>query len=87
MGDTGEDEHELAGRQPTALYPIGRALRSTFHADNHDSLGHDLTGLMLHLARVEEPAAPPAPTIAAPAPPPAPAPSWLQRLMGRLAGR
>ena len=28
MGDTGEDEQELAGRQPTALYPIGHALRA-----------------------------------------------------------
>lgn len=52
-------EDELASRQGD-LYPVGRALRRTFDAENHDSLGTDLTGLMLELARIEPelPAAP-----------------------------
>ncbi len=79
-----EDDGELAGRQTTGMYGIGRALRTTYHAENHDSLGTDLTGLMLHLARVEEPTAAPVPTPAPPPPPPPPPPraSWWARLFG-----
>lgn len=94
----GQDrENELAGRQPTALYPIGRALRATYDAENHDSLGTDLTGLMLALARVEPPAdAPPAAgdapaaTVSAPSAsptpsaPPAAGRSWLARVIDWL---
>ena len=47
------DEDELQNRQTTGLYPVGRALRTTFDAENHDSLGDDLTGLMLELARID----------------------------------
>lgn len=47
------NEDELENRQTTGLYPVGRALRTTFDADNHDSLGTDLTGLMLELARID----------------------------------
>lgn len=93
--DYGQDrENELAGRQPTALYPIGRALRATYDAENHDSLGTDLTGLMLALARVEPPAdAPPTPgdapaaTVSAPSESPAPSAagrSWLARVIDRI---
>ena len=46
-------EDELESRQDAALYPVGRALRRTFDAENHDSLGTDLTGLMLELARID----------------------------------
>ncbi|MDB5697130.1 MAG: hypothetical protein JWN21_2673 [Sphingomonas bacterium] len=53
-------EDELEGRQAAALYPVGRALRTTFDAENHDSLGNDLTGLMLELAHID-PDAPPLP--------------------------
>ena len=51
MDEGYEAEDELQHRQG-ALYPVGRALRSTFDADNHDTLGSDVTGLMLELARV-----------------------------------
>lgn len=80
--DDREDEAE--GRSAAGLHPIGSALRTTYDAENHDSLGSDLTGLMLELARVDAPplATFPAPTRAAP-PPPAPPPSWLRRLWGR----
>ncbi|WP_425231005.1 hypothetical protein [Sphingomonas sp.] len=61
-------EDELENRQDAGLYPLGRALRATYRADNHDSLGQDLTGLMLELARIEPGVAPPDghPTGAAP---------------------
>lgn len=46
-------EDELESRQAAALYPVGRALRKTYDAENHDSLGTDITGLMLELARID----------------------------------
>ena len=79
-------EDELEHRQGD-LYPVGRALRQTFDADNHDSLGTDLTGLMLALARIDPEATPPsAPQIVAPPAPPtaAPAVAWWRAAMGRL---
>lgn len=85
--EDGQREREWEARQ-AGLYPIGRALRATYDAENHDSLGQDLTGLMLALARVEDGAA----TVAAPKPLPAlvpaaparvAAPSWWARLWGR----
>lgn len=73
----GEDRSEKGDGAPArGLDPIGQALRATFDAENHDSLGRDLTGLMLELARIEAPAPPPAPAAAAP-------PSWFARLFGR----
>ena len=48
--DPGEDG--LAARQDAKLYPVGRALRATYDADNHDSLSRDVTALMLDLSRV-----------------------------------
>jgi hypothetical protein len=67
-------EDELESRQGAALYPVGRVLRSTYDAENHDSLGNDLTGLMLELAHIDpdggslpRPALPP--LAAAPVPP------------------
>jgi hypothetical protein len=86
MDEDGQDqEHGPQGRQADGLDPIGRALRATYDAENHDSLGSDLTGLMLELARVEpDGAATPAvalpPPAAAPAPP---RPSLWARLTGR----
>jgi hypothetical protein len=51
---TGEEpEDELAARQDPRLYPVGRALRSSYDAENHDSLDPVVMGLMLDLARVE----------------------------------
>jgi len=46
-------EDELAARQDPRLYPVGRAVRSTYDADNHDTLDPIVTGLMLDLARIE----------------------------------
>lgn len=66
------------------LHPIAIALRRTFDADNHATLGRDVTGLMLDLSRVPfephefEPVLPPLP-------PPTPPPTWLER--ARLAVR
>lgn len=89
-------EDDLQGRQNPALYPVGRALRKTYDAENHDSLGNDLTGLMLELARIEPDEAPlqrgALPIAAAPAAP-APGPaategvaavSWWRAAVDRL---
>lgn len=87
-------EEDLESRQGS-LYPVGRALRHTFDADNHDSLGTDLTGLMLELTRIDNegapgrgalppapaPGAPTAPANEAEAPPPSGWRSLLRRLM------
>lgn len=76
----GDGDGDRAERPAGNIDPIGEALRATYDADNHDSLGRDLTGLMLALARVEDPAAPPViATAAAPVPPR----SWRRRLFGR----
>lgn len=82
--DGQEQERRLAERQADGVYPIGRALRATYRADNHDTLGSDLTGLMLALARVDPPAAAPQPVAApvAPLQPAAPRASWWARLFG-----
>lgn len=86
-------EDELEDRQGK-LYPVGRALRRTFDAENHDSLGTDLTGLMLELARIDPEKSAPGrgalPLAALPQGPvesePATAPrrGWLGRLLDRL---
>ena len=65
--DWSGDEDALAGRQGDDLYPLGKALRATYDADNHATLGKDVTVLMLDLARVPfepyefEPILPPLP--------------------------
>ncbi|MDB5718112.1 MAG: hypothetical protein JWM38_1539 [Sphingomonas bacterium] len=51
---TDPDEHMLRTRQPDGLYGVGRALRSTFTAENHETLGTDITRLLLELS--QEPA-------------------------------
>lgn len=89
-------EDELESRQAAGLYPVGRALRQTFDAENHDSLGTDLTGLMLELARIEPDAGPlPRGRVpGAPALPAAPAPralsaptSWWRAALDRRRAR
>ena len=55
------DEAELENRQDAKLYPVGRVLRATYDADNHDTLGRDVTGLMLDLSRVSTETAAPTP--------------------------
>jgi hypothetical protein len=64
-------EAELEHRQGGTLYTVGRVLRSTYDAENHHTLGRDVTGLMLDLARVPTDApVPPLPAAAATPPPP-----------------
>ena len=70
-------EDELRAHQDGRVYPLGRALRSTYDADNHDSLGPDVTGLMIDLSKVpyDRDAVAPQPARAEPAPR-----SWRDRL-------
>ena len=55
-----EDAREewLRDHQDGRVYPVGRALRSTFDADNHDSLDSDVTGLMIDLSKLPDPSGP-----------------------------
>ncbi|TPG09965.1 hypothetical protein [Sphingomonas oligophenolica] len=80
-GETPEDE--LATRQDPRLFTVGRALRATYDADNHDSLDPVATGLMLDLARVEPPVAP---RIAEAGAGPVRA-TWMARILGLLPRR
>lgn len=90
MDDDARDEW-LQGRQNGRVYPLGRALRDTYDADNADTLGSDVTGLMIDLSKVPyppapgSPAAPPPPASALPGASP-PRPSILSRL-GHLFAR
>lgn len=86
MDEDARDER-LKDRQGGRVYSVGEALRATFDAENHDTLGPDVTGLMIDLSKVPyEPGAVPA---AAPAPLPSAStvrPSILLRI-GGLFGR
>jgi len=53
-------EEQLKLIQDNRVYPVGRVLRDTFDAENHDTLGSDVAGLMINLSRV--PYEPPAGT-------------------------
>ena len=46
------DDERLEQSQGAALYPLGRALRSTYDADNHETLSAEVTALMINLSRV-----------------------------------
>ncbi len=46
-----EDE-TLKHRQGGAIYPLGKVLRSTYDADNHETLSAEVTALMINLSRV-----------------------------------
>jgi hypothetical protein len=46
------DDERLERRQSAALYPVGRVLRSTYDADNHETLSAEVTALMINLSRV-----------------------------------
>jgi len=77
-----EKEEELAARQGPRVYPLGRALRETYDADNHDSLDPVVTGLMIDLSHVD-----PAAVRRAPPPaPPVPEAGLLSRLIGLVTG-
>lgn len=79
---TAEDGDGFRDTQDAKLYPVGRALRATFDADNHASLSKDVTALMLDLAQV-----PFDPHEFAPVVPPPPPPAawsrlgWIARLV------
>ena len=78
---TDDREEQLQARQDGRVYSLGRALRTTYDAENHDTLGSDVTGLMIDLSKVpygpdEVRSSPrPQPAMASPAPP-----SWVTRL-------
>ena len=76
-------EERLKLIQDARVYPVGRVLRETFDAENHDTLGSDVTGLMLNLARV--PFEPTAPVAAREEAPPAEPKGLLARIRGWLA--
>lgn len=89
-------ENQLQADQDGRVYPLGRALRSTYDADNHHTLGSDVTGLMIDLSKVpfdaEEAALTPRPAQPVPrtAPPmmaSLPPRSWVARLGGWLGQR
>lgn len=85
----GREEDELAARQDGRLYPLGRVLRATYDADNHNTLGTDVTGLMLDLARVpyerdEKPAARDGVGAAPQQSARGPSPGWFERVRGLL---
>ena len=98
MAEDFNHEEELKVRQGASVYPIGRALRSTFDAENHHSLRSDITGLMLRLSHItidpNEPAVPGTQRLHVPAQahrpgegaPPA-GPGLWGRLTSRLLGR
>ena len=50
--DEVDREEDSGGGSSEPVHPVGLALRSTFGADNHDTLGCELTGLMIDLSRV-----------------------------------
>jgi len=78
MGETPNEDDDLQFRQGR-LYPVGCALRSTYDAENHDTLGADVTGLMIDLSKIPFEPSEPARTLtrpthaAVPMPEPAPA--------------
>ena len=81
-------EHELQANQDGRVYPLGCALRATYDADNHHTLGTDVTGLMIDLSKVPfgpdevDPPAAARPVLASPPPR-----SWVTRLGGLFGHR
>lgn len=51
-GECASDDDMLQARQGGTLYPVGKALRATYDANNHETLSRDVTRLMLALSRV-----------------------------------
>ena len=66
------------------LDPVARVLRSAFDADNHDTLGSDLTGLMIDLSRVPFDAADRLPAMTGPDAQPQSMPEGVRRGEGSL---
>lgn len=89
MDDDAQEEW-LRDHQAGRIYPLGRALRDTYDADNADTLDSAVTGLMIDLSKVPYEPLRAAPVVAAePSPMPAASalrPSILARL-GHLLGR
>lgn len=82
MAEAKKPDGELGLRREAGLDPIGHVLRQTYDAENHDSLGKDLTGLMLQLAVVDDDPAQTSP--GSRASPPAVAPPRARRWWERL---
>lgn len=75
------DDDRLEQLQGGPLYPLGKALRSTYDADNHATLSAEVTALMINLSRVPyEPCAAVLPV----EPAPTPAPSLITRVITLL---
>lgn len=89
MAEVDKPDGEAGQRRTAGLDPIGDALRRTYDAENHDSLGKDLTGLMLQLAMVDDAPRPASPPLKADGPTAAPPRSrrWWQRLFAPVAPR
>lgn len=83
MAEENAQEERLKLMQDGRVYPVGQVLRATYDAENHETLGNDVTHLMLNLARV--PYEPLAARPAAVAPTPAARLGMLSRL-GALFG-
>ncbi|GAA0656950.1 hypothetical protein FHT00_002350 [Sphingomonas insulae] len=82
FGKADGDERDMAFRQDGKLYPLGQALRATYDADNHATLGKHVTGLMLDLAQVPFEPHEFQPIVTTLTPPPRP--SWLARVRSAL---
>jgi len=78
---TAEDGDEFRDSQDPKLYPVGRALRATFDADNHATLSKDVTALMLDLARVPFEPHEFTPLVQSPLPPAWSRLGWVARLL------
>jgi hypothetical protein len=93
FGKADEDEQDLEIRQGATLFPVGQALRATYGADNHATLGKQVTALMLQLAQVPfephelQPIAPAPAPASAPTPAPPARIGWLARMRSALPGR
>jgi hypothetical protein len=89
MAEVEKPDGQQGQRRAAGLDPIGHVLRQTYDAENHDSLGNDLTGLMLQLAVVNDDPAVSTPAMQGSRPavaPPRPR-RWWERLFAPVAPR
>lgn len=83
MDEQFAQEERLKLMQDVRLYPLGRVLRDTFDAENHETLGKDVARLMIDLSRVPyEPGQTVGPDV-----PPQRKDGWFGRVVGVLRGR
>jgi hypothetical protein len=88
MAEVDKADGHPEGGQGAGLDPIRDVLRRTYDAENHDSLGNDLTGLMLQLAVVGDELQPGGPQPASRAAAASARPRrWWERLFAPVAPR